>query len=209
MVRNPLWSRTVQAWRRTIDGWLLEAGEASLRDAAILYDAAPAAGRADLLEEVRGHLIAGAVATPAFCARFARAIDLFEAPGGFLSGLFADRAEIDLKKRLIFPIVHGVRALALERGVVETGTVDRLRRLQEASLLDEELVRTLTGSFHFVTGLRLTARLEQMRLHQPLDNVVRPGEIGKLERDLLKETHGAVRRLREVVRHHFRLAVLG
>jgi hypothetical protein len=48
-----------------------------------------------------------------------------------------------------------------------------------------------------------------MRLHQPLDNVVRPGEIGKLERDLLKETHGAVRRLREVVRHHFRLAVLG
>ncbi len=209
MVRNPEWSRTETAWRATIDGWLIDAGETALMNAAILYDAAPVAGRTDLLERTRQHLVARAAATPAFCARFARAIDLFEAPGGFLSGLFADRAEIDVKKRLIFPIVHGVRALALERGMTETGTVDRLRRLQEAAVLDEELARTLADSFHFVTGLRLTARLEKMRLHQPLDNVVRLGEVGKLERDLLKETHSAVRRLREIVRHHFRLAVLG
>ena len=209
MIRNPEWSRTEAAWRATIDGWLTDAGEAALMNAAILYDAAPVAGSADLLERTRGHLIARAAATPAFCARFARAIDLFEAPGGFLSGLFADRAEIDVKKRLIFPIVHGVRALALERGMTETGTVDRLRRLQEVAVLDEELARTLADSFHFVTGLRLTARLEKMRLHQPLDNTVRLGEVGKLERDLMKETHSAVRRLREIVRHHFHLAVLG
>ena len=46
-----------------------------------------------------------------------------------------------------------------------------------------------------------------MRLHQPLDNFVRPDEITKLERDLLKDLLQIVKRFKEVVRHHFHLAM--
>ena len=46
-----------------------------------------------------------------------------------------------------------------------------------------------------------------MRLHQPMDNFVRPDEVGKLERDLLKDSLQIVKKLKEVVRHHFRLAM--
>ena len=46
-----------------------------------------------------------------------------------------------------------------------------------------------------------------MRLHQPLDNFVRPDQVTKLERDLLKDSLQIVKRLKEVVRHHFHLAM--
>ena len=70
----------------------------------------------------------------AFYARFASAVEQFGAawwtrlPG--LSGRAA--AEIDLKKLGIFPIVHGVRTLALQYRVPDLGTADRLRALVAA-----------------------------------------------------------------------------
>ena len=74
-------------------------------------------------------------------------------------------------------------------------------------MLDKALGEDLSQAFEFLLGLRLSARLEKMRLHQPLDNFVRPGEITKLERDLLKDSLQIVKRLKEVVRHRFHLAM--
>ena len=103
--------------------------------------------------------------------------------------------------------MHGVRALALEQRLVETNTIQRIRRLQAQGVFDKTLGEDLSQAFEFLLGLRLSARLEKMRLHQPLDNFIRPGEVTKLERDLLKDSLQIVKRLKEVVRHHFHLAM--
>ena len=85
---------------------------------AIFYDAAPAAGDPGLLEAAKGWLLELAAADKAFCARFAKAIESFDVPLGIFSSIIVERGEhkdqLDLKKGGIFPIVHGVRALALE-----------------------------------------------------------------------------------------------
>ena len=95
-------------------------------------------------------------------ARFARAVDAFPTPIGLFNNLVTDKDHgdaLDLKKGGIFPIVHGVRALALERGFVETGTTARIARLAEEGALSHDLARELTQALHYLMTLRLDAQL--------------------------------------------------
>lgn len=213
MVSNPFWTRPLAAWRHAFRRWAAVPDEAALMGTAILVDASLAAGRADLADAAREALFAALDGNDAFHARFAAAIDLFEEPAGLMSlfpGSRGSREEgLDIKRAGLFPLMHGVRALALERGLRETGTARRIRLLHEAGVLDREAAAELVDAFWYLSGLRLEARLEKLRLHRPLDDLVSPGALGKLERDLLKESLEAVRRLRVLVRHHFRLAWLG
>ena len=43
--------------------------------------------------------------------------------------------ELDIKKGGVFPIVHGIRALSLEKSINKTNTVDRIKDLNDASIL--------------------------------------------------------------------------
>jgi CBS domain-containing protein len=114
---------------------------------------------------------------------------------------------LDIKKAGIFPLMHGVRALALEKRLEETNTVQRIRRLTDLGLFDRARGQELADAFAYLLGLRLSARLERLRLHQTPDNLVDTAQISKLERDLLKDSLQIVKRFKEVVRHHFRLGM--
>ena len=146
-----------------------------------------------------------------FCRRFAQAIDSFDTPVGMLGKLIArkgeDRHRLDIKKGGIFPIVHGVRALALEQGLNETATIVRTRRLTEIGIFDRQLGGHIVDAFSALLGLRLQARLERMRLHQPLDDLVNPADLSKLERDVLKESLLIAKKLKDIVRNHFQLGL--
>ncbi|XLM19668.1 cyclic nucleotide-binding/CBS domain-containing protein, partial [Chromobacterium piscinae] len=88
---------------------------------AIFCDAESVCGDASLLADCRGYLQAKLQDDAGFYARFARAIDQFDTPLGPFSRLRTrerdGRELLDLKKGGIFPLVHGLRALALENGV--------------------------------------------------------------------------------------------
>ncbi|HXZ15953.1 MAG TPA: DUF294 nucleotidyltransferase-like domain-containing protein, partial [Roseiarcus sp.] len=125
MVRNPLWSKTIDDYRDDFRRWLAMSDETGTMNIAIFYDAEPTAGDAHLLAAAKQDLIDLMHGERLRLARFARAIDAFPTPIGFFNNLVTSKAEgdaLDLKKGGVFPIVHGVRALALEQGLHETGT---------------------------------------------------------------------------------------
>jgi CBS domain-containing protein len=211
MVRNPRWSKPLAAWQGELLHWMAEPGEQALMDMAIFYDASAIAGDATLLGRAKDRLFELLAGNQAFHARFARAIDSFETPIGLLGNFVVEKGahkdELDIKKGGIFPIVHGIRALALEKGLRETNTVQRIRRLTDLGVFDRKLGSQLIDAFSALLQLRLQARIERMRLHLPLDNFIKPGELTKLERDLLKESLQLAKKLKEQVRHHFHLGV--
>ena len=139
-------------------------------------------------------------------ARFARAIDAFPTPIGFFNNLVTSKAEgdaLDLKKGGIFPIVHGVRALALEKGLHETGTAARIGKLAELGLFDSQFARELVQALHYLMTLRLDAQIAE----KVSTSLVKPGELSTMERDLLRDAFHVVKRLRELLRRHFNLAM--
>ncbi len=209
MLSNPLWRGTVADFGRRVREWLILPSPQGLMHLAIFLDAHAVAGDAALLAQVRRDLMALALDSDAQVARFASAVDAFaHEPGSWwerLLGRGDEGAPVHLKKAGIFPIVHGVRSLALAHHIAATGTAERLAALVAEGVLDEVQGRELLEGLHFLMGLRLQAGLAEIDLDRPVTGHVDPARLSSLERDLLKDTLAVVRRFRELLRQRLRL----
>lgn len=209
MLSNPLWRGTVADFGRRVREWLILPSPQGLMHLAIFLDAHAVAGDAALLAQVRRDLMALALDSDAQVARFASAVDAFaHEPGSWwerLLGRGDEGAPVHLKKAGIFPIVHGVRSLALAHHIAATGTAERLTALVAEGVLDEVQGRELLEGLHFLMGLRLQAGLAEIDLGRPVTGHVDPARLSSLERDLLKDTLAVVRRFRELLRQRLRL----
>lgn len=210
MVTNPLWRQPVSGFRATLREWVFGADPDGPMRLAIFFDAACVAGDARLLEAARLHLENILVDNDAFLARFASAADQFSESSPWWSWLTTRRDEqvLDLKKLGTFPIVHGVRALALRHRVRAVGTVDRLQALMACGAIDAPLARDLTDALHFMMALKLNHQLRERRLGLQPSNLVRPAELGTLEREPLQDALAIIRRFRALLRQQFKLDTL-
>jgi CBS domain-containing protein len=210
MLTNPLWRQPLAAFRDTIRGWLYDSQPDGPMHLAIFFDAACVAGDATLLEQARAHLDRLAGGQAPYLARFAAAADQFHESGSWLARLTTKRDEqpLDLKKLGTFPIVHGVRALALQYGVHEPGTAGRLHRLSALERIDAPLAQDLLDALHLLMGIRLTHQLRQRAQGQAASNEVRPSELSTLEREPLHDALAIVKRFRVFLRQHFKFDAL-
>ena len=206
MVRNPVWSKTLDDYRDDFRRWLALGDGTGAMNVAIFYDAEATAGDADLLRAAKQDLIDLMRGERVHLARFARAIDAFPTPIGFFNNLVTSKAEgdsLDLKKGGIFPIVHGVRSLSLEKGLHETGTTARIGRLTEIGAFDAQFARELTQALHYLMTLKLDAEIAEAHA----TSLVKPGALSTMDRDLLRDAFHVVKKLREQLRRHFNLAM--
>lgn len=133
---------------------------------AIFLDAQAVSGDATLMVPVRQAVFELAAGNDVLLAHFAAAVQAFPDPrGGWLRWL--GRASLppllDVKKAGSFPIVHGVRALALAHRVQATSTAQRLQALVAAGQLPADLGAALVEDLHLFMALRLQAGLAARR----------------------------------------------
>ena len=111
---------------------------------------------------------------------------------------------IDIKKGGIFPIVHGVRTLALERGIRATSTLDRLDALAEDGRLEANFAEDLGEALALFTELRLRQQLERDGDSEDANRVV-VQQLSSLERDLLREALHMVKDFKQRLSQRFHL----
>lgn len=213
MLSNPAWRGDVQTFAERARGWLLQPDGEKLIALAIFLDAHAVAGDAGLLAQVRTRLFVLATDNDAVLARFAAAIDQFgEDDARWWSRLLARdvgaRDGFDAKKQGIFPLVHGVRSLALRARLSETSTAARLEALVAAGQIDRALATDVLESLYFFLRLRLQAGLHEIDTGHPVSGRVDVGRLSSLERDLLKDTLDVVKRFRRTLRSRFHLDAL-
>lgn len=212
MVSRPLWCQPVAGFRAALLEWTHGGGADGPMNLAIFLDAAVVAGDAALLDELRGHLKLLVAGSASFHARFAAAIQRFGASGSWWRRLpgfrGAQAAEVDLKKLGLFPVVHGVRTLALEFGIEALGTAARLRALEEGDRIGHDLARDLVDALHCLMGLKLASNLSQIAAGRAPDNLLRLGELGTLDRQALRDSLEIVRQFKAWLAAHYRLDAL-
>ena len=210
MLVNPLWRQPLAAFKETLHDWVYGAQPEGPMHLAIFIDSLAVAGDAALLTEARDHLERILDRADVFFARFASAIDLFDPHPNWWHRLLARDADeaLDLKRLGIFPIVHGVRALALQQGLRVNGTQQRLRPLAEQHQIDPSLARDVLDALHFLMALRLGCQLRDKDAGLVPGNRVLPCALGTLERETLHAALGIVRRFRAEVHQRFRLDAL-
>ncbi|HEY0526557.1 MAG TPA: putative nucleotidyltransferase substrate binding domain-containing protein, partial [Stellaceae bacterium] len=201
-------------FRAQIHRWLSLSTEDAFLPLAALTDAAAVAGDPSLLAEVRDEFMRRVNGNDAFLARFARPVLSFDTPGtGPLASILhaiGDSSEgIDLKKAGLFPVVHGVRSLALERGVAATGTDERIGRLAGEGVFGDGFAADLREAFQFLLALQLKTALAAAGRGNGAATapLVDRHALSRAEATLLKDSLRVVVALKEQVAHHFRLSL--
>jgi CBS domain-containing protein len=207
MVSNPAWRHPCAEFGQTVRRWLLVPTPDSLMALAIFIDAHAVCGDAALLESVRGEVFKLVVDNDVLLARFAAAINAFEQGAGWWNRLLhlgEGPERLNLKKAGTFPLVHGVRSLALAHRIRATSTVARIEALTADQRLPPDLAAGLIDSLHFFMGLKLKTELQARATGQSLDGIA-VDKLSPLDRDLLKDTLSVVKRFRALLFQRFRL----
>jgi CBS domain-containing protein len=208
MVSNPQWRNSAGEFGRMTREWLIMPDGDSLMKLAIFMDAHAVCGDAHLLDGVQQGLRQLALDNDAMLGRFAAAIDAFGSTTGWwnrLLGLGDDEQRLHIKKEGIFPLVHGVRSLALAHRITETGTAARIAALVSQEVLKPELGADLTDSLHFFMALKLKAGLAELDTGKPVTGAIDVARLSSLDRDLLKDTLGVVKRFKTLLHQRFHL----
>ncbi len=200
MASNPKWNMSLDDWKETFREWFLNLTPENVRYLSVFLDLRPIYGddrlHRELVEEINNSHTSQSLRYLAFDATVA------EPPKG-LFGL-RRKKEVDIKMFGIYPIVNGVRVLALENGFVDvTNTKERLERLGEIQLLDEELVNSLKESYEFLQDMRLKNQARHLLSGEGGGNVVNFSELDKIDALVLKETFKIISNFQKFLKGHY------
>jgi CBS domain-containing protein len=112
---------------------------------------------------------------------------------------------IDIKKGAVFPLVHGVRSLALDNRLQPTNTFRRIRQLVARRALDPATGEDLAGALETFMLIRLRQQLEAMASGLQPDNMIRPAGLPRMERDQLRRGLRIVKAFQTTIARRYHL----
>lgn len=192
MVSNAAWRGDAASWLARLETLRGDTSPQALLRVAIMLDARVVGGDPALFVPVRRALL-GFAANDVWMHHFVAAALEFHTPLRLFGGLLGRSSPMDIKKGGIFPVVHGVRTLALQHGLDETSTFERIDALTEREALSATLGADLRQSYAIMLRLRLGQQLEAVGKGEQPGNNIRLSEMRRLDRDLLRDALGVVR----------------
>ena len=130
MASNPFWCKIVSEYKNEINKWIEKPNMQNYIDLAIFFDSFAVAGDKELLINLKDGLFDKLLNKDVFMAYFAKTTLTFDTPN-IISNFITKKSNIDIKKTAIFPIVQGVRTLALKEKIKETTTLRRIKILED------------------------------------------------------------------------------
>ncbi|MFQ2265326.1 putative nucleotidyltransferase substrate binding domain-containing protein [Aeromonas hydrophila] len=199
MVNNPAWVKPLAHWQQEIERACVEASEADLLWLATLADAHPIAGDRALLPPLARKLREQLAERGDLLAEMVRPAVAFHAPLTLFGRLERAPEGLDLKRGGLFPLVHGIRMLALEAAILETSTLARIEALVTAGRLSAGFGDNLAEAFRLFIRLRLRSQLKEG------ESRVQVNDLSHGERDLLRQALHQVKKFQQWLTLHFRL----
>ncbi|KHK00957.1 DUF294 nucleotidyltransferase-like domain-containing protein [Desulfovibrio sp. TomC] len=213
MAANAQWRKSLAQWCSAIDAAAARPDAEAVLTVSLLADLRPVVGDGSLVAAVIGHLRQRAAETPLLTRGLAREALHFGPPtlffGHLASGLFGlGHGVVDLKAAAVYPLILGIKALALDAGIMAPDTRGRLDGLVAAGLIGEELAEALRSALARVQALRLAAQAEAWRSGQAMENRIVVSQLSVVALADLETALKAAGRLRDILEHHFSLRCL-
>lgn len=209
MMSNPLWGCGLAQFRESLQAWIDDPSPAHLLRIAIFYDASVVVGDIELFRRIRRFFMTRLPNDQAFFSHFAMPVLAFGTPLGIFKRFIVEKGHkegrIDLKKGAIFPLVHGVRSLALEHRLKDTNTARRIRGLVRLGVLEQSFAVDLIDAFDVISGFRVKASLDSLGENGAGGDLLDLESLGSLERENLRDSLAQVDRFKQRIDHHFRL----
>ncbi|WP_146907477.1 DUF294 nucleotidyltransferase-like domain-containing protein [Arenimonas daejeonensis] len=204
MVNNPHWRLDQTAWRERFAQWSRVADGQTSLDLAIVLDARPVAGNTALYESLLPSL--RALGKDAILLRYLADATLSKGnPLTWRGQVREAEGRADLKRGGVFPLVHGLRTLALKHGIAHRNSFDRCASLVAAGAMDAELGRDVPQALAVLMRLRLGQQLADLDAGCVPGNGVDVAALRRLDRELLRDALRVVNGFKEHVQSEFHL----
>jgi len=211
MMTNPMWRQPIKPFKAQISLWFKDTDPMHSIWLSAILDGEYVCGDEALLTQIREHLkMAHRQADGMFVRQFVRAALQFGEVNQWwqkfapLLGKSSSH-DVDLKKSGLFPLVHGIRTLALEHDILHVpSSRDRLKALVQAGALTQERADNLGEALGFFMAQRLAVALAT---EDKYARRVDPTTLSALERDVLKECLAVVKSFKNQLRRHYQLEI--
>ncbi len=204
MVSNPFWCKSFQEYKDETKKWIEAPDMQNYMDLAIFFDSFAVAGDKELLIKLKDDLFNKLHDKDVFMAYFAKATLAFDTPS-IVANFMTKTHYIDIKKAGIFPVVQGIRSLALRERIRETTTEKRIKILEQRKVLPTNLANELLEAFDILCTLRLKAQLAKLHENKKINNEIDTHSLGKIERDLLKDSFKIVTDFKKFISYTFKI----
>ena len=200
MVSNPFWVQPISEWTKRMQDWVISGDEDSLMKLAIAVDAAPVAGNPALYKTSRNWFLKEIQQHKRFLPAFAKVAMVFDTPLTLLGGIRERSNGVDLKRGGIFPIVQGIRTLALQYQIAANNTFLRIDALVEMGVIPQRMGGELQEAFSVFHWLRVKAELARQAKSQSslaLQNMIDLNDLDRLEKDTLRQAFHVVKEFKK------------
>jgi len=192
MAMNPDWRMTVTQWTNTFHTWITAPEPEALLHAQTFFDMRAIHGALELADNVHTTAVDMAAHSGRLHTHLATLAARREPPLGFFRGFVVDRSgdyanTLDVKKGGTAAIVQMARLYALSAGIDPVGTRLRLQSAASAGAVSERGAEDLIDAFDFLTTIALRQHAEQLRRGQKPNYHIDPKELGKLDREHLRD----------------------
>ena len=213
MAKNQFWRRSYSEWAKVLGIWLSNPLPEHILNGSMFFDLRTIYGDPSLEKGLREMLVGHFKEEKMFLTRSAANVNRFKPPLGLFGGIKTEhdeehRGQIDIKKAGIFAITEGVKALAMEAGVMSSGTRERIKMLVEKNVLSQKLADDLEASYNFLVFLRLRCQVENIKAGNQPDNYITLSRLNHMEKGRLKIAFEEVNEFHEFLRVHFRVHLL-
>ena len=204
MASNPKWCQPLKVWKRYFSAWVSEPKPEAMLNAVTFFDFRPMCGDAELSDALRGHLKEILKDEKIFLGFLANMAIKNSPPIGFLKSFVVEKGgehkdELNLKVKGIAPLVDIIRLFALEKGVRETSTLERIETLRDKHTIVTEYGDDFEHAFEFIMLLRIHHQYEQISSGHAPDNFINPNRLSNLEKRSIKEAFQLVSKVQALI----------
>ncbi|WPR74876.1 DUF294 nucleotidyltransferase-like domain-containing protein [Algoriphagus sp. NG3] len=211
MASNPKWVQPLSRWQQYFAGWILTPTQEALLSASIFFDFRAVSGSKSLSEELSVFIYDSLRKKPVFLNFLAQNTLSTPPPLGFFRNFVVEKSgqhrdQFDIKARAIRPLVDLARLLTLSHAVIGVNnTFKRFERLGELEPNYKELFSQAAKAFEILIRIRAIEGLK----YDNDGRFIKPESLGKLQRQLLKNTFVPIDELQDIVKVRFQLENFG
>ncbi|MDX9715528.1 MAG: DUF294 nucleotidyltransferase-like domain-containing protein [Dissulfurispiraceae bacterium] len=213
MASNPKWRQPLSVWKNYFTDWIRTPKSEAILASVILFDFRPVYGEMSLGEKLKAHLLNSLKGQNMFLLQLARLTVNVRPPLGFFKTFVVEKSGehknlLNLKFKLIAPLLNIARLYSLEKRIPETSTFERLEKLKGMHSVIKEFGDELQYAFEFIMLLRIHHQITQIEAGLQPDNFINPDKLSNLERVTLKQICQLITKIQDIITNHYMLGRL-
>ena len=211
MAMNPAWCKPLSVWKDYFRKWINNGKAQDLLDLCIFFDFRFTYGEQELAEQLRSYVTGQSKKNPAYLYHLAQNTFNLKPQVGFWGNILLETAgappeTVDIKKT-IMPIVNFARIYALQNGIPNLNTVERLQVLREKGFLQASITDDVIHTCDYLSTLRLKRQVALIKNNTTPDNLINTKNIGDFDQTIIKKVLSIINNMLSKLSYDFKGSV--